>query len=92
MASLLRQVVMRPCGETLDSQIVDRRLMPVSALSYLSSNPVYPSLCNKVCGMYYPVCETVRVKNILLPNEKSNKYSPRCVGILMDASNQHNGG
>ena len=34
--------------------------------SYFSSQPVLYNWCDKGCGMYYPVCEIVHMKDALL--------------------------
>ena len=41
-------------------------------LSYFSFQPVHHNWCNKSCGMCYPVCEMVHIKEPLLLIEKSS--------------------
>ena len=41
-------------------------------LSYFSFQPVSLNWCNKVCGMCYPVCGMVRIKEPLLLIGKSS--------------------
>ena len=43
-----------------------------STLSYFSFQPVLHDWCNKGCGMCYPVCGMVHIKNTLLLIEKSS--------------------
>ena len=44
----------------------------VDPLSYFSIQPVLHDWCNKGCGMYYPVCGMVYIKEPLLLIGKSN--------------------
>ena len=55
-------------------------LKPVSCimvvpLSYFSFQPVLHEWCNKGCGMCYPVCGMVHIKEPLLLIEKSSPFS-----------------
>ena len=52
----------------------DRSLM-VDSLSYFSFNPVLPNWCIKGCGMCYPICGMVHIKDTLLLIEKSSLCS-----------------
>ena len=52
--------------------VVGSILHGVDPLSYFSFQPVLHDLCNKGCGMYYPVCGMVHIKEPLLLNEKSS--------------------
>ena len=49
---------------------MDRRIDP--SLSYLSFQPVLHDWCNKGCGMCYPVCGMVHIKEPLLLIGKSS--------------------
>ena len=49
----------------------DRYFM-VDPLSYFSFQPVLHEWCNKGCGMCYPVCEMMHVKEPLLLIRKSS--------------------
>ena len=44
----------------------------VDPLSYFSFQPVLHNWCNKGCGMYYPVCGVVHIKEPLLLIGKSS--------------------
>ena len=44
----------------------------VDPLSYFSLQPVLHDWCNKGCGMFYPVCGMVHIKEPLLPIGKSS--------------------
>ena len=44
----------------------------VDRLSYLLLQPVPHNLCNKGCGMCYPVCGMIPIKEPLLPFGKSS--------------------
>ena len=44
----------------------------VNPLSYFSFQPVLHDWCNKGCGMCYPVCGMVHIKEPLLLIEKSS--------------------
>ena len=49
----------------------DQSLM-VDPLSYFSFQPVHHNCCNKDCGMCYPVCGMVHIKEHLLLIGKSS--------------------
>ena len=51
----------------------DRSFM-VDPLSYFSFQPVLHDWCNKGCGMYYPVCGMMHIKEPLLLIRKSSLY------------------
>ena len=51
----------------------DRSFM-VNPLSYFSFQPVLHGWCNKVCGVGYPLCGMVHIKEPLLLNGKSSPY------------------
>ena len=53
-----------------------RRIDPsyVSPLTYFSFQPVLHNWCNKGCGMCYPVCGMVQIKEPLLLIGKSSPY------------------
>ena len=44
----------------------------IDLLSYYSFHPVIHDWCNKGCGMYYPVCRMMHIKEPLLLIEKSS--------------------
>ena len=44
----------------------------VDALSYFPFQPVLYAWCNKVCGICYPVCGMMHIKEPLLLIEKSS--------------------
>ena len=44
----------------------------VDPLIYFSFHPVLHDWCNKGCGMYYPTCGMVHIKEPLLPFGKSS--------------------
>ena len=46
--------------------VVGLILHGVDPLSYFSFQPVLHDWCNKGCGMYYPVCGMVHIKEPLL--------------------------
>ena len=48
------------CDGSLDLSFI------VDSLSYFSNQPVLHNWCNKGCGMYYPVCGMVHIKQPLL--------------------------
>ena len=54
--------------------VVGSILHGVDPLSYFSFQPVFHDWCNKGCGMYYPVCGMVHVKEPLLLIDKSSLY------------------
>ena len=45
--------------------LLDRSFM-VDPLNYFSFQPILHNWCNKGCGMYYPVCGMVHIKEPLL--------------------------
>ena len=47
----------------------------INPLSYFSLQPIHHDWCNKGCGMCYPVCGMVHIKDALLLIEKSNLCS-----------------
>ena len=47
----------------------------VDPFSYFSFQPMLHDWCNKNCGMYYPVCGMVHIKEPLLLIGKSRPYS-----------------
>ena len=49
-----------------------RRIDPLNPLSYFSFQPVLHNWCNKGCGMCYPVCGMVHIKDPLLLIGKSS--------------------
>ena len=52
--------------------VVGSILHGVDPLSYFSFQPVLHDWCNKGCGMYYPVCGMVHIKEPLLLIDKSS--------------------
>ena len=48
---------------------LDRSFM-VDPLSYFSFQPVLHGLCNKTCGMCYPICRDKAYKRSLAANPK----------------------
>ena len=54
--------------------IVGSILHGVDPLSYFSFQPVLHDWCNKGCGMCYPVCGMVHIKEPLLLIDKSSLY------------------
>ena len=54
------------CDESLDRSIM------VDPLSYFLIQPVLHDWCNKGCGMCYPVCEMMHIKEPLLLIRKSS--------------------
>ena len=52
--------------------VVGSILHGVDALSYFSFQPVLHNWCNKGCGMYYPVCGMMHIKEPLLLIGKSS--------------------
>ena len=65
------------CGKSIRSWhngLSDRSL--VDPLSYFLFQPVFHDWCNKGCGMCYPLCGMMHIKEPLLLIEKSNP----CVG------------
>ena len=52
--------------------VVGQILHGVDPLSYFSFQPVLHDWCNKGCGMCYPVCEMVHIKEPLLLIDKSS--------------------
>ena len=52
--------------------VVGSILHGVDLLSYFSFQPVLHDWCNKGCGMYYPVCGMVHIKEPLLLIVKSS--------------------
>ena len=50
--------------------VVGSILHGVDPLSYFSFQPVIHDWCNKGCGMYYPVCGMVHIKEPLLLIDK----------------------
>ena len=52
--------------------VVGSILHGVDPLSYFSFQPVLHDLCNKGCGMCYPVCGMVHIKEPLLLIDKSS--------------------
>ena len=46
--------------------VVGSILHGVDPLSYFSFQPVLHDWCNKDCGMYYPVCGMMHIKELLL--------------------------
>ena len=52
--------------------VVRSILHGVDILSYFSFQPVLHDWCNKGCGMCYPVCGMVHIKEPLLLIEKSS--------------------
>ena len=62
------------CGKSVRSWCdgsSDRSFM-VDPLGYFSFQPVPHDWCNKGCGMYYPVCGMMHIKEPLLLIEKSS--------------------
>ena len=53
-----------------DGELV--RSFMVNPLSYFSFQPVFHDWCNKGCGMCYPVCGVVHIKDPLLLIKKSS--------------------
>ena len=64
----------------------DRSFM-VNPLSYFSFQPVLHDWCNKGCGMCYPVCGMVHIKEPLLLIGKSIPYGGS--GFPLSLSNGH---
>ena len=54
-------------------QLSDRSLM-VDPLSYFSFQPVLHDWCNKCCGMHYPVCGIMHIKETLLLIGRNSQY------------------
>ena len=54
--------------------VVGSILHGVDPLSYFSFQPVLHDWCNKGCGMCYPVCGMVHIKEPLLLIDKSSLY------------------
>ena len=52
--------------------VVGSILRGVDPLSYFSLKPVLHDWCNNGCGMYYPVCGMVHIKEPLLLIRKSS--------------------
>ena len=52
--------------------VVGLILHGVNPSSYFSFHPVLHDLCNKGCGMHYPVCGMVHIKEPLLLIGKSS--------------------
>ena len=52
--------------------VVGSILHGMDLLSYFSFQPVLHDWCNKGCGMYYPVCGMVHIKEPLLLINKSS--------------------
>ena len=52
--------------------VVESILHGVDPLSYFSFQPVHQDWCNKGCGMCYPVCGMVHIKEPLLLIDKSS--------------------
>ena len=52
--------------------VVRSILHGVDPLSYFSFQPVLHDWCNKGCGMCYPVCGMVHIKELLLLIDKSS--------------------
>ena len=50
---------------------LDQSFRGLDPLSYFSFQPVLHDWCNKGCGMCYPVCGMVHIKEPLLLNKKS---------------------
>ena len=54
----------------------------VDPLRYLSFQPVLYNLCNKGCGMYYPACGMVHIKDPLLLIGKKIAHVVVAAGFL----------
>ena len=54
--------------------VIGSILHGVDPLSYFSFQPVLHDWCNKGCGMCYPVCRMVHIKEPLLLIVKSSPY------------------
>ena len=55
--------------------VVGSILHGVDPLSYFSFQPVLHDWCNKGCGMCYPVCRMVHIKEPLLLIDKSSQVA-----------------
>ena len=60
------------CGPLMMRWVVGSILHGVDPLSYFSFQPVLHDWCNKDCGMCYPVCGMVHIKEPLLLIGKSS--------------------
>ena len=59
---------MAPAGNYKNNQVAVR----LHRVSYFSFQPVLHDWCNKGCGMYYPVCGMMHIKEPLLLIDKSS--------------------
>ena len=59
-------------GELMVRWVVGSILHGVDPLSYFSFQPVLHNWCNKGCGMCYPVCGMVHIKEPLLLIKKNS--------------------
>ena len=55
-----------------DHGVMGHRIDPLYPLSYFSFQPVLHDWCNKGCGMCYPVCGMMHIKQPLLLIGKSS--------------------
>ena len=55
----------------------------VDPLSYFSFQPVLHILCNKGCGMFYPVCGMVHKKEPLMLIEKNSPCDGNRFALLL---------
>ena len=56
----------------MEQLVVGSFLHGVDPLSYISFQPLLHDWCNKGCGMYYPVCGMMHIKEPLLLSRKSS--------------------
>ena len=57
--------------------LLDRSLI-VDPLRYFLFQPVLHNWCNKICGMGYPVCGIIHIKDPLLLMKKNSLYRDSC--------------
>ena len=79
-SSMVRAVAHGALGRRIDPSSVD-------PWSYFSFQPVLHDWCNKGCGMYYPVCGILHIKETLLLIGKSSLLSEWSLTICLTPCN-----